>query len=66
MCGPVTFRSPYRGKDVRIETLGHYRAWVRTVERIDKEFGAEGRAFEIWEEERNGRLGNENECIDGC
>ena len=56
MRGPVVFRSPYWDGDVVIETLYDYRAWIRTVERIWNELGAERRGLERWEAERAGNL----------
>jgi hypothetical protein len=50
--GPVVFRSQYWDGDIRIETLTVYCAWARFGDRMDNERGAEGRAFEIWEEEK--------------
>jgi len=55
MRGPVVFGSPYWDGDVVIETLDDYRAWIRTVERIWNELGAERRALEIWEMEKNNK-----------
>jgi hypothetical protein len=49
--GPVVFRSPFLDGDIKIETLGDYRAWVRFAYRLDNEKGAEFRALEIWREE---------------
>jgi hypothetical protein len=51
--GPVVFRSPFWDGDIRIETLTDYCAWVRFADRMDNEREAEGRADEIWEEEKN-------------
>ena len=53
MSGTIIFRSPFWGGDVVIRTLGEYRAWVRTVNRIGGELGAEQKAEEIWELEKN-------------
>ena len=53
MDGPYIFRSPFWDGDIKIETIIDYRAWVRTVERIGKEFGAEQNAKGMWEMERN-------------
>jgi len=58
MSGPVIFRSPFWNGDVVIETLDDYRAWVRTTERIENERGAERRALEIWDTEKNRKLGD--------
>jgi hypothetical protein len=50
--GPVVFRSPFWDGEIKIESLNDYCAWTRFAYRIDDERGAEGRAFEIWEEEK--------------
>jgi hypothetical protein len=51
--GPVVFRSPFWDGDIKIETLNDYCAWARFANRMDDERGAELRAVEIWEEERD-------------
>lgn len=56
MDGPVVFKSQYWDGDVTIETLDGYRAWILTVGRINDERGAESKAFEIWDTEKNGNL----------
>src|SRR4030066_2083138 len=56
MRGPVVFKSPYWDGNVVIETLDDYRAWIRTVNRVNNEPDAERRALEIWETEKNGKF----------
>jgi hypothetical protein len=51
--GPVIFRSPFWDGEIKIETLNDYCAWARFAYRIDNERGAELRALEIWEEEKD-------------
>lgn len=53
MNGPVVFRCPYWDGDVTIVSLDDYRAWIRATERIENDKGAERRALEIWETEKN-------------
>ena len=53
--GPVVFRSPFWDGDIRIETLTDYCVWARFAHRMDNEVGVEGRALEVWEEEKRKR-----------
>ena len=43
MKGPVVFKIPYWDGNVVIETLDDYRAWIRTVNRVNNEPDAERR-----------------------
>lgn len=47
MAGPVFFRSQFFDGEVRIEDLRDYRAWTKTVSRLNNEPGADFRRREL-------------------
>lgn len=53
MSGPMIFKSPFWNGNVAIETSDDYRAWVRTVKRIENEPDKEARALNLWVEEKS-------------